>query len=42
MEASFALKLDILESYYLNSKFHFYALSPAIVDEADYADQVML
>ena len=36
-----ALKLDILESYYLNSKFQFYILSPAIVDEADYAEQVI-
>jgi len=42
METQSSLKLDILENYYLNSKFQFYVLSPAIVDEADYADQVAL
>jgi len=30
------LKVDVLENYYIESKFQFYVISPAIVDEGDY------
>jgi len=30
------LKVDVLENYYIDSKFQFYVISPAIVDEGDY------
>jgi hypothetical protein len=34
------LKLDIIESYYIQSKFKFHIIAPAIVDENDYYDEV--
>jgi len=32
------IKFDILESYYIQSKFKFHVIAPAIVDENDYYD----
>ena len=35
------IKMDVMESYYIDSKFNFYVVSPAIVDEDDYVTSVI-